>query len=136
MDIQYFNNSLIGVHGVFRMYVRCILMKQSSTRIGCYRRRPSYVYLLMSVSLSRTQMCYEHCVDRRATYMATQHGFECWCSHDADLDYARHSDDFERVDGRDYGLCATRCEGDKVSILLGTILSKERERWKITPRAR
>lgn len=62
--------------------------------------------------------------------MATQYGFECWCSHDVDLDYARHSDDLERVDGRDYGLCGTRCEGDKVSILHGTIPAHREKRWK------
>lgn len=65
----------------------------------------------MRVSLSRTQMCYEHCFSKEATYMATQYGFECWCSHETDLDYARHSDDME---GRDNSLCTMACEGDEV----------------------
>ncbi|CAB1101486.1 unnamed protein product [Ectocarpus sp. CCAP 1310/34] len=59
----------------------------------------------MRVFLCRTQMCYEHCHSEGAAYMATQFGFECLCSHDADLDYARHSE------GTD-GLCMTECEGD------------------------
>ncbi|CBN74220.1 EsV-1-166 [Ectocarpus siliculosus] len=53
-------------------------------------------------------MCYEHCYSEGAAYMATQFGFECWCSDDTDLDYSRHSDN---IDGGD-GLCTTACQGD------------------------
>lgn len=57
------------------------------------------------------QVCSEHCYDRRATYMATQHGNECWCSRDPELNFDRHT---VVVDG-EYGLCNMYCYGNEVT---------------------
>lgn len=55
-------------------------------------------------------MCSLHCYDRRATYMATQYGYECWCSRNPDLDFIRHT----LTEGGDTGLCDMPCMGDEV----------------------
>lgn len=59
--------------------------------------------------------------------MATQFGFQCWCSDDTDLDYSRHSANID-------GLCTMACEGDTVSNKHKT--PQTENRWKKTPRAR
>ena len=41
--------------------------------------------------------------------MATQYGFECWCSDEVDLDYDRHYDSV----GKD-AECDMMCQGDTV----------------------
>lgn len=66
-----------------------------------------------------TQVCSEHCYSRRATFMATQHANECWCSRDPDLEYDRHT---EIVVG-EYGSCNMYCAGDHVSCCLLGCLS-------------
>ena len=55
-------------------------------------------------------MCQEHCEGLGATFMATQFGYECWCSDDIDLDYERHhySDCADAV-------CDMVCQGNTVS---------------------
>lgn len=43
--------------------------------------------------------------------MATQYGFECWCSRNPELDFIRHS---TKEEG-DPALCDMPCYGDEVS---------------------
>lgn len=59
------------------------------------------------------QWCYTYCSSKKATYMATQFGVECWCSQEADLDFSRHNDD-ESGDNV-YGVCDMACNGEPVS---------------------
>lgn len=59
--------------------------------------------------LIRVQLCLDYCTDLGAAFMATQFGFECWCSADDDLDYERH---YELV-GED-AVCDAVCTGDEV----------------------
>lgn len=54
-------------------------------------------------------MCFDHCTDNGAAFMATQWGFECWCSSDGGLDYNRH---YEMMG--DEAVCDMPCMGDKV----------------------
>ena len=56
-------------------------------------------------------MCSVHCYEHRATYMATQWGYECWCSRNPGLDFVRHTMDEEG----DTGLCDMPCMGDEVT---------------------
>ena len=57
-------------------------------------------------------MCLDYCVGLGAAYMATQYGYECWCSADSGLDYNRHYD----VVGED-AVCDMNCWGDEVRTL-------------------
>ena len=54
-------------------------------------------------------MCQEFCTELGAVYMATQFGFECWCSADESLDYERH---FEAAGVN--ATCDLKCGGDEV----------------------
>lgn len=54
-------------------------------------------------------MCLNHCLSLGAAFMATQFGFECWCSSEVDLDYERHFD----LIGVD-AVCDMSCQGNTV----------------------
>ncbi|CAM9885714.1 unnamed protein product [Ectocarpus fasciculatus] len=77
--------------------------------VGCFADSKSDRVLghLMKSPLMTSAMCAEHCFGRRATYMATQYGHECWCSGYTDLDYSRHSG----TDKGDADLCDVYCYG-------------------------
>ena len=74
--------------------------------------------LLLLLSMIRLQVCYEYCTELGAAFMATQWGFECWCSPDGGLDYNRHYE----ITGED-AVCDMPCMGDEVRIMhVGTTL--------------
>ncbi|CAM9420102.1 unnamed protein product [Ectocarpus sp. 6 AP-2014] len=60
------------------------------------------------VSATGVQVCLAHCTELGAAFMATQFGFECWCSADELLDYERH---YEMNDAD--AVCDMSCRGDK-----------------------
>ncbi|CAM9333781.1 unnamed protein product [Ectocarpus sp. 13 AM-2016] len=62
-----------------------------------------------SVSATGVQVCLAHCTELGAVFMATQFGFECWCSADELLGYERH---YEMNDAD--AVCDMSCRGDKV----------------------
>ena len=76
----------------------------------------------------RTQVCLEHCSALGATFMATQYGFECWCSDEIDLDYDRH----QASAGKD-AECDMMCQGNTVRSPLRVAVSL-RSRSTITVR--
>ncbi|CAM9746286.1 unnamed protein product, partial [Ectocarpus fasciculatus] len=84
------------------------------TRVGCFsdKQEDRVLESKEKSPYMTTAMCYEHCFSKGATYMATQYGSECWCSHDTDLDFARHSN-------ADNGLCTMACDGDNSEICGG-----------------
>eukprot|EP00903_Cladosiphon_okamuranus_P020893 g19186.t1 len=53
-------------------------------------------------------VCLAYCTELGAAFMATQYGFECWCSSDGGLDYNRHYE----ITGED-AVCNMLCEGDE-----------------------
>ncbi|CAM9748181.1 unnamed protein product [Pylaiella littoralis] len=55
-------------------------------------------------SVMTTEVCYQHCFDRGATFMATQFGSECWCEDTVELKYERHGDN---------AICDYPCTGDE-----------------------
>eukprot|EP00752_Nemacystus_decipiens_P008156 g7295.t1 len=61
-----------------------------------------------------TKMCFDYCTELGAAFMATQWGFECWCSPDGGLDYNRHYD----MIGED-AVCDMPCMGDETEICGG-----------------
>ncbi|CBJ26447.1 conserved unknown protein [Ectocarpus siliculosus] len=77
--------------------------------IGCFADNKTDRVLghLMKSPLMTSAMCAEHCFGRRATYMALQYGYECWCSRYTELDYSRHSG----TDKGDADLCDLSCYG-------------------------
>lgn len=68
-----------------------------------------FLVLMLLFLLSWLQMCVDHCSALGAAFMATQYGFECWCSTDGGLDYDRHYD----LTGED-AVCDLNCFGDEV----------------------
>lgn len=54
-------------------------------------------------------MCLEYCTELGSAFMATQFGYQCWCSPDGGLDYARHNDIVDKDP-----VCDTPCQGDEV----------------------
>ena len=67
--------------------------------------------LLFRAASILLQKCLEYCAELGAAYMATQWGFECWCSPDGGLDYNRHYE----IHGED-AVCDFPCMGDEVRI--------------------
>ncbi|CAN0317675.1 unnamed protein product, partial [Ectocarpus fasciculatus] len=51
-----------------------------------------------------TEFCFNYCVGLDALWMATQYGIECWCTAEAELDYARHGEGAQ---------CNYDCAGDE-----------------------
>lgn len=49
--------------------------------------------------------------------MATQYGYECWCSRNPGLDFIRHT----VAEEGDTGLCGMPCYGDDVNIIVLTV---------------
>eukprot|EP00752_Nemacystus_decipiens_P003873 g3562.t1 len=84
-------------------------MEKAYSLVGCYadsRRDRVLGHKMLSPEMT-TEMCAVHCYERRATYMATQYGYECWCSRNPELDFIRHT-----MDGKaDDGLCDMLCLG-------------------------
>ncbi|CAN0130890.1 unnamed protein product, partial [Laminaria digitata] len=62
----------------------------------------------LKASTMTTEVCQQHCTTQGAVFMATQFGFECWCSADGGLDYNRH---YEGI-GED-AVCDLYCQGDE-----------------------
>ena len=68
------------------------------------RLMPSlFVWFCVSQPLLH-QLCYKHCADKGAAFMATQFSYECFCSEHWDLDYERHGETE----------CDMACMGDEV----------------------
>ncbi|CAN0407335.1 unnamed protein product [Ectocarpus sp. 12 AP-2014] len=86
-------------------------VEEGYSYVGCFAdSKDDRVFEYMKTSLTMTTaVCLEYCLDRRATYMATQYGIECWCSVDAEVEYDRHSD----------GVCNHECGGDAADICGG-----------------
>lgn len=71
-------------------------------------------FFLLSLNVSRTQVCLKYCASRNAAYFGLQWGVECWCGKEAD-DYTRHGvDDCDFACGGEDGVT---CGGyDKMDI--------------------
>eukprot|EP00903_Cladosiphon_okamuranus_P013409 g12494.t1 len=84
--------------------------EKAYTPVGCYADEIEDRVLghLMKSPNMTTEMCSGHCYERRATYMATQFGYECWCSRNPGLNFIRHT---VAAEG-DTGLCDKDCYGD------------------------
>ncbi|CAM9648942.1 unnamed protein product, partial [Ectocarpus fasciculatus] len=78
--------------------------------VGCFHDNQEDRILgdkLDSVEMT-TELCLAHCTELGAAFMATQFGFECWCSADELLDYERHYE-MNDVDA----VCDMSCRGDE-----------------------
>eukprot|EP00903_Cladosiphon_okamuranus_P020895 g19188.t1 len=84
--------------------------------LGCFHdHKPDRVLgdKLASPDMTPT-VCLAYCTQLGATFMATQYGFECWCSSDGELDYNRHYE----ITGEE-AVCDMPCEGDEAKICGG-----------------
>ena len=61
-------------------------------------------FRFLCVAQPLLQLCYKHCADNGAAFMATQFSYECFCSEHYDLDYERHGETE----------CDMTCMGDEV----------------------
>ncbi|CAM9398392.1 unnamed protein product, partial [Pylaiella littoralis] len=83
--------------------------EEGAVYLGCFHDSKGDRVLGDKITSSdmTTEVCLEHCTSLGAAFMATQYGFECWCSADGGLDYERH---YEIV-GED-AVCDFLCHGD------------------------
>ncbi|CAM9258580.1 unnamed protein product [Ectocarpus sp. 4 AP-2014] len=78
-------------------YVGCFMDSQQDRILGDQ---------LTNCQEMTTEFCYDYCVTKDATLMATQYGIECWCTSEPEdqVDYARHGEG---------ALCNYDCAGDE-----------------------
>lgn len=60
-----------------------------------------YAHTILSAMF---QECLTYCIDKDATFMATQYGEECWCSNEEYLIHDRHGE----------AVCDYPCSGNEV----------------------
>eukprot|EP00752_Nemacystus_decipiens_P013638 g12091.t1 len=84
--------------------------------LGCFHDRKDDRVLgdMLRDSDLTTEVCLDYCTRLGAAFMATQWGFECWCSPDGGLDYNRHYD----MVGED-AVCDMPCMGDETEMCGG-----------------
>ncbi|CAM9398466.1 unnamed protein product, partial [Pylaiella littoralis] len=90
--------------------------EEEAVYLGCFHDSKGDRVLGDKITSSdmTTEVCLEHCTSLGAAFMATQYGFECWCSADGGLDYERH---YEIV-GED-AVCDFFCHGDDTEMCGG-----------------
>eukprot|EP00903_Cladosiphon_okamuranus_P020892 g19185.t1 len=84
--------------------------KEAAVYLGCFHDNKDDRVLgsrFHSADMTH-EVCLDYCTDLGAAFMATQYGFECWCSSDGRLDYDRH----DHITGED-AMCDMPCNGDE-----------------------
>ncbi|CAN0061331.1 unnamed protein product [Ectocarpus sp. 6 AP-2014] len=79
------------------------------TYVGCFKDSQQDRILGDQLTNSQemtTEFCYDYCITKDATLMATQYAIECWCTSEPEdqVDYARHGEGAQ---------CNYDCAGDE-----------------------